>query len=139
MIELKPEIVKEVEDMVSSLESSKDYLHKKFTSIFEDFIEKAFYDFYYVIESDTKYNFESWIRRTCDEIVEGLIAGDMKYIKHARLVSDYDWEKLRKMRLAIWKEAGAEIANSTISILLKENEELKKRLENEIKRSRREY
>ena len=129
MTKLNPEISKELESMVDSLESAKDELRTKFNNIFNEFTSAAFDNFYSIIESDTRYNFSYWVRKTCDEIIEGLISGDLKYIAHANLISDYDWEKLRKMRLAIWETAGGEIANSTIASLLKENEVLKKELQ----------
>ena len=129
MTKLNPEISKELESMVDSLESAKDELRTKFNNIFNEFTSAAFDNFYSIIESDTRYNFSYWVRKTCDEIIEGLISGDLKYIAHANLISDYDWEKLRKMRLAIWETAGGEIANATIASLLKENEALKKEVE----------
>ncbi|HLX55331.1 MAG TPA: hypothetical protein VKR58_15410 [Aquella sp.] len=133
MIELKPEITKELNDMVNSLESAKEELNAKFNSVLEEYTSKAFENFYNIIEYDTRYNFERWIRSTCDNIIEGLLAGDMKYVEHANLFSDYDWEKLRKMRIAIWEVAGGELANATIASLLRENEKLKEEVKRLLK------
>ena len=128
-MELASEIIQEVDTMISALESAKTELEKKFKNVLGDYIDKAFEDFYNVIEWDTRYNFNAWISRVCNDIIEGLLAGDTKWLKHTRVISEYSWDRLQAVRIACWNAAGGEVANSLIAALVKENEELKKKLE----------
>lgn len=135
MLEVNSEITKEVDDMVTSLEKAKTELDKKFRSIMEEFVSSAFENFYNVIEFDTRYNFDHWIRRTCNDIVMGLLSGDTKWLKHQAIISEYSWDKLRAVRLAILKAAQGEIENSVILSLQKDVERLEKENQN-LRRSR---
>jgi hypothetical protein len=126
MTELNETVRTEIDDMFSSLEKSKNSIEKQFKNLLEDFISQSWNNFDYYLTTDARYNYESWIRKTCNDIVESLLSGETEWLKDQRIISEYGWEKLRKIRLKIWKEAGGEIANSTIAALLKENEELKR-------------
>lgn len=130
MTEISENIVQEVDSMVKALESAKQDFHKKFKDIFDDYVDAAFTNFYNTIECDTRYSFERWIRQTCDEIIMGLLAGNTRWLKEQSIISEYSWEKLIKVRLAILKANGGEIENSTINSLQKEIEELKRENKN---------
>ncbi len=126
MTELNEQISKELDDMVKSLEYGKELFRDKFKDLFEEFVRESYENFYSIIEGDTRYNFDRWIRETCDDIIMGLLSGDTQWLKQKAIISEYSWDKIQKIRLAIWEAAGGEIANSTIHALQKEVEELKK-------------
>ena len=125
MTEISENIKQEVDTMITSLESAKEEFDKKFRNIFDDYLSTAFSNFYDTIEFDTRYNFERWIRQTCDEIVMGLLAGDTRWLKHQSIISEYSWEKVNKVRLAILESAGKFIEDCVISVQQKEIEKLK--------------
>lgn len=127
-MEVSENIKNEIDVMISSLESARDEMQKKFKSIFDEYVSESFDRFYNCIECDTRYNFDRWIRQTCDEIIEGLLAGDTKWLKHQNIISEYNWEKLNKVRIAIWEANGGEIANSLIAVQKNEIEELSKQI-----------
>lgn len=127
------QISKEICTMIQSLEDAKEEIKKKYISILEDFNHEAFERFDYHIESGMQYGYERWIRQTCDEIVEGLLSGDTRWLKHQNIISEYSWDKLKMIRLAILKSSGGEIENCTIKSQQEEIEKLKKDLEFERK------
>lgn len=142
MTELNPEITKEIDHIFLSLEKSKTEIEKQFKSLLEDFTQEAWNNFDYYIESDARYNFDRWIRQTCNEIIEGLLSGDTRWLKQQAIISEYSWEKIQKIRLAIWNAAHEGITESMIHVHEKEVIELKnriKRLEDENLRLRTQY
>lgn len=125
-MKLAPEITKEIEDMFNCIEGAKNELAKKFTSLMEEFTDTALQRFQDNIECNERYNYDRWIRDTCNSIVEGLLAGDTKWLKQQRIISEYTWEKLDAVRIAILKANGPEIENSVIKSQQEEIERLKK-------------
>lgn len=122
-----PETVKnEIEIMVSALEQGKETISKKMKSILEEFTNEALENFDYYIEMEERYRYERWIRQTCDEIVSGLLAGDTRWLKNQNIISEYNWQKVQKIRLEILKSSGEEIKDCFINGLQEEIEQLKK-------------
>lgn len=126
MTELNENIKNELNDLFSSMEKSSSDIEKKFKSLLEDFIQQSWNNFDEYLQNDARYGYERWIRQTCNEIIEGLLSGETKWLKNQNIISEYNWEKIQKIRLKIWETAGGEIANSTIKALQDEVERLKK-------------
>ena len=125
-MELAPEITKEIDDMFDCIEGAKNELAKKFTSLMEEFTDTALQRFQDNIECNERYNYDRWIRDTCNSIVEGLLSGDTKWLREQRIISEYSWEKLQDVRMAILKASGVEIEASVIKSQQEEIERLKK-------------
>jgi hypothetical protein len=128
MMEVSQEITNEVDCMILALEKAKINLEKKFKSIHDEFIDEAFQNFHNEIEDNQRYIFERWIRQTCNSIIEGLLAGDTKWLKQQSIISEYHWDEIKKIRMAILKANGGEIENVVILSQQREIETLKERL-----------
>jgi|GEM_PF-4688323 hypothetical protein len=128
MSELNEQTVKEIDDMCSSLEKGKESIEKRFKSILEEFINDSWNNFDDYLQNYSRYEYERMVRRDVDETIEGLLSGDTKWLKMQNIISEHTWEKVQKIRLAIWETAGGEIANSIIFSLKEEVEDLKKKL-----------
>lgn len=137
MTDLNETVTKEINDMFDSLISAKEPLRKQFDKIFDEYLDSVFNKFSSHLEDEAPYHFKSWVTRTCDEIIERLLAGDIEWVKDKAIISGhYDWGRIRDVRLAILKAANGEIENTVIRDLQFEVERLKEdvRLAN-----RREY
>jgi hypothetical protein len=121
-------ITTEIDTMMTSLESAKEEFKKKFESLTDEMLDNAWSRFTDFIEIDSRYSFDRWIRETCNEIVGGLLAGETKWLKHQHIISEYSYDRVQKIRLAIWNAAKEGITDSLVNALQAEIGELHKQI-----------
>ena len=138
-MELAPEITTEIDVMFTALENAKDSLSDKINGILTEFTDTALENFHYSIENNERWNLNQWVKQAVKDTVNGLLSGDTKYLKYTAIISEYSWDQLQAIRIACWNAAGGEMANSLVSALQKENEELKKTLQQERDYNRARY
>ena len=131
MYDLDEATEKEIKSLCDKIIGGREIIEKKFSNMMNDFFDESWNNFIEYLENDSEINLSLCIKRRVDTLMEGLLSGDTKYLKDYKIISEYDFGRLKRIRLAIWESAGGEIADSTIDALTKENEELKKQLKNE--------
>ena len=118
-MELTVNTQKEINKLNEILINSRDDLTKRFTNLFEDLIDTAARSFESYIESEATWAIENHIKTNVNSIVEGLLAGETKYLAYQQIISDYNWEHVHKIRMAIWEAAGQDIEACIINKLKK--------------------
>ena len=117
-----------VEKIITSIMAAKDNVRETIVTALEGFTGNAADAFIDSIECDMQYNIESMIRERTRRIVDGLLSGDMEYIKDHSILSDYDYDLLRKIRLAIYEAAGDEVLRAGLADLTKKVNHLENNL-----------
>ena len=75
-------------------------------------------------------NFKLQVAHEVRYLMRNLLSGNLEVIKDICLLSDYTFDNLHEIRLAIWRAAGQDVEGSIIRQQQKQIDELTKELEN---------
>ena len=117
-----------VDHMVKALEQAKENLKTKFEKLHEELVYDSFNNFFDSIQDSFRYDFERLINDKVQEVIEDLLIGKVSWLKDKSILSCYTLGKLKKVRMAIWKEANEELTDCVINDLQTKINELKRQL-----------
>lgn len=75
-------------------------------------------------------NFKLQVAHEVRHLLSNLLNGNLEVIKDICLLSDYTFDNLHEIRLAIWRAAGQDVEGSIIREQKKQIDELTKEIEN---------
>ncbi len=119
----------EIDLLCESFVKSRSEIEEKFKSLIEDLLDKSWMNFYSFLEDDSAYCIDRWIRERADSIVQGILNGETKWLKDQKIISEYTWDRIHLIRMAVLESCGDDITKKLINDLKETIDDQKKEIQ----------
>ncbi len=127
------DLTDETKKFADLLEQAGDYARKEIEEdlkkISENIYERMYETFDIWFSQNIKDNFMQSVAHEVRSIMVNFLSGNLDTIKNCNLLSDFTFDNLHNIRLAIWKAAGTDIETSIISEQDKQIDRLKREID----------